>query len=489
MTNRNNSQYSFGKKHRYLNKAQQGIKFQPININDYRYDDSGKIVNNKTGQTGTLASSEVLITAKRPPVINRLLQSVTNGIIGASVADAPAIATAGGWKRDNNGNWIQQPDAGTQKLADNLADISAMSPTNYGTALVDNAIKYLPKAILYGAGKYGNGYVKNLARAKIFSNQMKKAHPVKFEYYNFTPQQIVTQKRQFAESMDKQGLQFKEFDTPYLTPKTIQMVLANKFFDPKSVGVIVPKKNSNIRTYLKWMDTTFNVHTPKEAYAYPANEFNRGITGYYDMNTKKAGINTAFPDIVGSTFIHELGSHGTDNEVASRLIKDYPYEIKTKDKHIDPSVRNIYQDIANIKPNKLATIKYKLQNFDFSPTSNINKSKSSKYWYEARATLNELRQKLFKYKNPRIDYETGNLVPISPEEYQRDFENTLNQIPDIGIIKTIGTISTYGKDYQRAYDLLTDKQKKQWMDKVRYALKYLPVSGAGYIVSKGKNDK
>lgn len=179
MINRNNSGFQSRMKPRFLRKAQQGLKFQPINISDYRYDDTGKIVNNKTGQTGTLASSEVKVTAKRPPVVNRLLQSVANGFIGASVADAPVIATAGGWKRDKNGNWDQRPDSSTQRLSNNLAEISTMSPTNYGTALVDNAIRYLPKALLYGAGKYGNNYMKNLARAKIISKELQTSNPAK----------------------------------------------------------------------------------------------------------------------------------------------------------------------------------------------------------------------------------------------------------------------------------------------------------------------
>lgn len=45
-------------------KAQEGIKFTPINIKDYRYDQEGNIVNNKTGETGTLALPELNVTDK-----------------------------------------------------------------------------------------------------------------------------------------------------------------------------------------------------------------------------------------------------------------------------------------------------------------------------------------------------------------------------------------------------------------------------------------
>ena len=60
------------------------------------------------------------------------------------------------------------------------------------------------------------------------------------------------------------------------------------------------------------MDKTFSIHTPKVAKAYPSTEFPKFVAGYYEPATDIAKINTAYPKYARSTFIHELGSHGTD---------------------------------------------------------------------------------------------------------------------------------------------------------------------------------
>lgn len=50
------------------NKYAEGgdIEFKPIDIKDYHYDNEGNIVNNKTGEVGTLATPEVEVTTPRP---------------------------------------------------------------------------------------------------------------------------------------------------------------------------------------------------------------------------------------------------------------------------------------------------------------------------------------------------------------------------------------------------------------------------------------
>lgn len=42
------------------------FRFTPIDIKDYRYDSEGNIVNNYTGEVGTLAVPEIIVTTKRP---------------------------------------------------------------------------------------------------------------------------------------------------------------------------------------------------------------------------------------------------------------------------------------------------------------------------------------------------------------------------------------------------------------------------------------
>lgn len=60
--------------------------------------------------------------------INYFLNQIKNVLIGASVAENPAVATASGWKQDEDGNWVQKQDKDTKKLSKNLAVLSTTSP-------------------------------------------------------------------------------------------------------------------------------------------------------------------------------------------------------------------------------------------------------------------------------------------------------------------------------------------------------------------------
>lgn len=86
------------------------------------------------------------------------------GMIGAAMAENPAVMTASGWKQDKNGNWEQKRTAESDKLADNLAVISWMSPTHPGTAIIDKAVG---SAIKYGAGVYNRYKFANTPLARV----------------------------------------------------------------------------------------------------------------------------------------------------------------------------------------------------------------------------------------------------------------------------------------------------------------------------------
>lgn len=53
----------------------------------------------------------------------------TNAMVGASVADNPAVMTASGWKQDQSGNWKQKRTKESDKLASNLAVIGEAAIT------------------------------------------------------------------------------------------------------------------------------------------------------------------------------------------------------------------------------------------------------------------------------------------------------------------------------------------------------------------------
>lgn len=283
-------------------------------------------------------------------------------------------------------------------------------------------------------------------------------------------EQLSDQKRTFLTEMGIQGFEFKR-SRGY---PDLYRVTKKEFLRPESSDIIVPKDGSSVDTYLNWMDQKFNISTPREAIASPStmfSEFGDWVAGTYTPATKTARINTAYPSNIKSTFIHELGSHGTDGQVANRVIKDYPFTLRFPGVinflrtgngkfKIGPTVWNIYSNIASIKPGLVTTIKNRLANKNFWPTHGTNSTLGSSMWYEARATLNEARARLFM-----SEYFPGSKGRV---------EQTVDRMSDQDILDTIYAVNEYGKDYYRAYRLLSPKQQKQWMEKVRHALKYLP---------------
>lgn len=63
-----------------------------------------------------------------------------NSLIGASVADAPAVATASGWHNED-GQWRQNRTAADEQLGENMSVLSTFSPTHPATAAIDWGIK------------------------------------------------------------------------------------------------------------------------------------------------------------------------------------------------------------------------------------------------------------------------------------------------------------------------------------------------------------
>lgn len=86
------------------------------------------------------------------------------GMIGAAMAENPAVMTASGWKQDKNGNWEQKRTEESNKLADNLAVISWMSPTHPGTAAFEKAIGIASK---YGTNVYNRFRFANTKLAPV----------------------------------------------------------------------------------------------------------------------------------------------------------------------------------------------------------------------------------------------------------------------------------------------------------------------------------
>ena len=55
-------------------------------------------------------------------------------------------------------------------------------------------------------------------------------------------------------------------------------------------------------------------------------------------------------------------------------------------------------------------------------------------------------------------------------------EKRIDSAEDSEILEMMEATNGYGEDYYRAYNLLSPKRQKQWMERVRHALKYLPAT-------------
>lgn len=413
----------------------------------------------------------------------------TRSTIGAAMAENPAIMTASGWQQDKQGDYVQKRTKGSDQLADDLATISWMAPSHPGNVIIDQALKrvvfpaaaFLGSRALAGTKQYlpavysfGKKAVKGASKALSKKEQLT-AETIDFK-------QLAEEKKAFIRNMDSQGIEFKgSREHPELAG-----YIEEGFLKPAMVETIVPKGGSNLSTYLNWMDKNFNIHTPKEAKVQSSLMFRNGSMGYYNQATGEAKINAAYPEEVGSTFIHELGSHGTDMQVIDRVVDNYPFKLRyqsIKDFlgaevgkfRPDPTVKNIYSNIAGIKPGIRSTIKNRLENKNFKVTHGTNRLKASSDWQEARATLNEVRAKLFKQRD----------LPDS----QKYLEKAVDQASDKEILDLM-LVNGYGQDYYRAYNLLSPKQQKEWMGKVRHALKYLPSTAPiGFGVASYSNNE
>lgn len=80
-----------------------------------------------------------------------------NAIMGAAVAENPAVMTANGWYQDSNGDWQQDPEReGLDELRKSLLDIGIQGvATLTGEALINAAFKYAPQVITKIANKLG----------------------------------------------------------------------------------------------------------------------------------------------------------------------------------------------------------------------------------------------------------------------------------------------------------------------------------------------
>lgn len=233
-----------------------------------------------------------------------------------------------------------------------------------------------------------------------------------------------------------------------------------RFYDPQNNTLdnfmsseyvqITPIKGSQLDNYIQSISTRFNIKGNQVATATTSDHFSPGMSGAHYDGYNVDYLNMKYLDGIDHTFVHESLSHATDKAVSRMPTKHVPltfpafvYKIYRKRA---PNVRDVYANIANPYPGLKILKSKNMQNYYGVNTDN---------WYEARATLNELRYKLFK-ENPN--------------------GTNFDSITDDDLFKQIGDINEYGQDYYRLYQDMPPRAKKSWAKRIRYALKYLPAT-------------
>ena len=177
-----------------------------------------------------------------------------------------------------------------------------------------------------------------------------------------------------------------------------------------------------------------NVTDYAEATTLPKN-----IGGIYNTKSRISNINMPTKsDIryneegkdIASTLVHENYSHGTDDIIPKFIQEKYPVIPKG--------------------------VEMNLNGHRYLPASH--------QWYESRATLNEIR-----FNNPDIKGDQWMNVP----------ENEL--------LRQLGRINGYGNDFYHHINTLQNPWKKNFMDKLRFALAYLPAFTGVPILSTSIN--
>lgn len=174
-----------------------------------------------------------------------------------------------------------------------------------------------------------------------------------------------------------------------------------------------------------------NVTDYAEATTLPKN-----IGGIYNTKSRVSNINMPTKsDIkyneegkdIASTLVHENYSHGTDDIIPKFIQEKYPVIPKG--------------------------VEMNLNGHRYLPASH--------QWYESRATLNEIR-----FNNPDIK------------------EDQWMNVPENELLRQLWRINGYGNDFYHHINTLQNPWKKNFMDKLRFALAYLPAS-AGVPVLNG----
>lgn len=157
----------------------------------------------------------------------------------------------------------------------------------------------------------------------------------------------------------------------------------------------------------------------------------RGVGGFFDPDSRTAIINLRYnstPTKAMSTFIHEVNSHGTDDFFQNT--------------NVQTQYENVLKDLGSNLP-----------------------------WYELRATLNELKNK------------------ISPNGNLQELKDRLNKISDTNFMFGLNNINGYGKNLVDNFDKFNDGSfvRPDLVKRLKWATATLPAA-TPVIMNKGNSE-
>lgn len=266
-------------------------------------------------------------------------------------------------------------------------------------------------------------------------------------------------------------------------PELVKKVWENSAGDMAEVNI---NPGGRIGTFLQYLQNRFKVNPLNKLKIGSSNNFDENIGGFYLKSKHQAEVNIDEPKNFVRNTVHEVGGHSTDAQVLGNPISQYTkQEVPKVTGYINagdflqssPSelfgrkfrtVYDIYHRLANIKmsPVRIPELykKYKL----FSIPAN---AKDSKLAWEARATLKQLQeQKLHEFNYDQQKY--NEYIDNMSLEDMREWLKGAN---------------AYGVDYSNNLKFASSKNREQWLNLAKFALKYLPATTPLLLVNKNSS--
>ena len=363
-----------------------------------------------------------------------------NAVLGATMADQPAMMIASGWRQNEKGDYVQdqQNDPHVKQLRDNLAaEGMGVMLGEFGLP----AIRFGIPAIRGLGNKIFNNSTLRHQTVRDFAETIPESENLKaiMQSPNFTPASKVSNIKignkegyylgdikfgnigeQYGEEIIRR-LQNLGHDTSQLMP----MRIANNTIVGSPQGLIRKQVKEPIQVYSAKTSTT--------------------SVGSYDPTTGKAYLKVTNRPASkhASTAHHEGIMHRTDDII---------------DQATEGKVPAMYQELTNLMDN-----------------TGLLRTEGSNKWYELRATLGQAIRDAYirgaRQRNIKLsDFQFGTV---------RDAFNKSVDMLDAGeLARVLRDINAYGEDYANVLGIYP-----QYLDKFKHLLKYAPsIIGVSNII-------